>query len=339
MLEINDLTITIGPHQIVSIEHLSIPAGRRLGLVGESGSGKTMTAMSIIGLLPRDAVVTGSITFSGVEMVNRSERDLSNIRGAEIGVIFQDPLRALNPTMRVGKQVSEALRLHNTVPRKEVKQRTLALFEQVQLPNPAVLARRYPHQLSGGQQQRVLISMAIACDPKLLIADEPTTALDVTVQKEILELLERLSAERGMAVLFVSHDLGVIEAISDHVAVLYGGSLVETGPAEDIVTSPRHRYTEALISVNPGHPEDIDASLGKPLVTIKGSVPPMGAFLPGCRFRGRCPHEIEQCAVEPPITEMTGDHSFKCWNPVDPALVNPALAIDSDDAELLSGRQ
>lgn len=329
MLEINDLNITIGPNEIVSIERLSIPAGRRLGLVGESGSGKTMTAMSIIGLQPREAVVSGSITFSGMEMVNRSERDLSDIRGAEIGVIFQDPLRALNPTMRVGKQVSEALRLHNTVPNKDVKKRTLELLEQVQLPNPAVLARRYPHQLSGGQQQRVLIAMAIACNPSLLIADEPTTALDVTVQKEILELLARLSDELGMAILFVSHDLGVIQAISDYIAVLYGGNLVETGPASDIVAMPRHRYTEALISVNPGHPEDINASLGEPLVTIRGSVPPSGAFLPGCRFRGRCPHEIEQCAQEPPISEMPGEHTFKCWNPVD----EEALAL-AGSAEL-----
>lgn len=333
MLEIDDLNISIGAHKIVSIEHLSIPAGRRLGLVGESGSGKTMTAMSIIGLLPREAAVTGSIKFSGVEMVNRPERDLSNYRGSEIGTIFQDPLRALNPTMRVGKQVGEALRLHNTVPRKDVKQRTVELLDQVQLPDSAALARRYPHQLSGGQQQRVLIAMAIACDPKLLIADEPTTALDVTVQKEILELLARLSAERGMAVLFVSHDLGVIQAISDHVAVLYGGSLVETGPTDQIVGSPRHRYTEALISVNPGHPEDINASLGKPLVTIKGSVPPLGAFLPGCRFRGRCPHEVDKCAAEPPITEATGGHTFKCWNPVDSTLLFP-----SDDAELAAER-
>jgi peptide/nickel transport system ATP-binding protein len=333
MLEIDDLNISIGAHQIVSIEHLSIPAGRRLGLVGESGSGKTMTAMSIIGLLPREAVVTGSIKFSGVEMVNRPERDLSNYRGSEIGTIFQDPLRALNPTMRVGKQVGEALRLHNTVPKKDVKQRTVELLDQVQLPDSAALARRYPHQLSGGQQQRVLIAMAIACDPKLLIADEPTTALDVTVQKEILELLARLSAERGMAVLFVSHDLGVIQAISDHVAVLYGGSLVETGPTDQIVSSPRHRYTEALISVNPGHPEDINASLGKPLVTIKGSVPPLGAFLPGCRFRGRCPHEVDKCAAEPPITEATREHTFKCWNPVDSTLLFP-----SDEAELAAER-
>ena len=333
MLEINDLKISIGAHEIVSIEHLSIPAGRRLGVVGESGSGKSMTAMSIIGLLPPEAVVTGSIKFDGVEMVNRSERDLSKYRGSEIGTIFQDPLRALNPTMRVGKQVGEALRLHNTVPKNEVKHRTVQLLDQVQLPDPETMARRYPHQLSGGQRQRVLIAMAISCDPKLLIADEPTTALDVTVQKEILELLAGLSQERDMAVLFVSHDLGVIQAISDHVAVLYGGTLVETGPTDQIVVSPRHRYTEALISVNPGHPEDITASLGQPLVTIKGSVPPLSAFLPGCRFRGRCPNVIDECATEPPITQATADHTFKCWNPVGTTVLPP-----SADAELATER-
>jgi peptide/nickel transport system ATP-binding protein len=328
VLEINELKISIGAHLIVSIERLSISAGRRLGLVGESGSGKTMTAMSIIGLLPREAVVTGSIKFQGVEMVNRSERDLSKLRGSEIGTIFQDPLRALNPTMRVGRQVGEALRLHDTVPKNEVKQRTIELLDQVQLPAPHALARRYPHQLSGGQRQRVLIAMAIACDPKLLIADEPTTALDVTVQKEILELLAQLSDERGMAVLFVSHDLGVIHAISDHVAVLYGGCLVETGPTDKIVRSPRHRYTEALIRVNPGHPEDITAALGRPLITIKGSVPPLGAFLPGCRFRGRCPHEVEECAEQPPISAATEQHTFRCWNPVEPTPL-----LQNDDAE------
>jgi len=317
MLEIKDLAISIGPHKIVSIESLSIPAGGRLGLVGESGSGKTMTAMSIIGLLPREAVVTGSIKFWGVEMVDLPERELAEIRGSEVGVIFQDPLRALNPTMRVGKQVGEALRLHDKVPKKNVKKRTVELLDQVQLPDAATMARRYPHQLSGGQRQRVLIAMAIACDPKLLIADEPTTALDVTVQKEILELLEGLSEDSGMAILFVSHDLGVIQAISDHVAVLYGGNLVETGPTKSIVSSPRHRYTQALINVNPGHPEDISASLGEPLVTIKGSVPPQGGFLPGCRFRGRCTYELDKCATEPPITGATDNHSFKCWNPVD----------------------
>lgn len=333
MLEIDDLKISIGRHQIVSIERLSIPAGRRLGLVGESGSGKTMTAMSIIGLLPREAVVTGSIEFQGIEMVNRSERDLSKFRGSEIGTIFQDPLRALNPTMRVGKQIGEALRLHDTVPKNKVKQRTVELLGQVQLPAPETIARRYPHQLSGGQRQRVLIAMAIACNPKLLLADEPTTALDVTVQKEILELLEDLSTERGMAVLFVSHDLGVIQAISDHVAVLYGGCLVETGPTDQIVGSPRHRYTEALISVNPGYPEDIAASLDRPLVTIKGSVPPLGAFLPGCRFRGRCPHEVDKCSDQPPVTVASAEHTFRCWNPVAPTSLLP-----SDDAELATER-
>ncbi len=317
MLEINDLSISIGPHEIVSIEHLSIQAGQRLGLVGESGSGKTMTAMSIIGLLPHDAVVSGSIKISGVEMVNRSERELTEIRGSEVGVIFQDPLRALNPTMRVGKQVGEALRLHKTVPKKDVKRRTVELFEKVQLADGANLIRRYPHQLSGGQRQRVLIAIAIAADPKLLIADEPTTALDVTVQKEILELLQRLSAERGMAVLFVSHDLGVIQAISDEIAVLYGGKLVETGSTELVIGSSRHRYTEALINVNPGHPEDISASLGERLVTIKGSVPAQGGFLSGCRFRGRCPHELDQCAAAPPLTSVSSDHSFRCWNPTE----------------------
>ncbi len=318
MLEIRNLSVSIGPHEIVSIEHFDLPAGRRMGLVGESGSGKTMTAMSIIGLQPREAVVTGSIMFEGVEIVGRDEKELSKIRGSDVGVIFQDPLRALNPTMRIGRQVGEVIRLHEPTSRAEIRKRIIELLQQVQLPDPEGMARRYPHQLSGGQRQRVLIAMAIACNPKLLIADEPTTALDVTVQKEILELLKRLSVERGMSVLFVSHDLGVIRAVSEHVAVVYGGHLVETGDVETVINESRHRYTEALIGANPGHPEDVDAVLGTPLDTIRGSVPALGGFPSGCRFRGRCPHETTACAEDPPVTVETGGHRYKCWNPAVP---------------------
>lgn len=327
LLKIRDLKVQIGPYTIVDLEELDLAAGRRVGIVGESGSGKTMTAMSIVGLQPRDAKVTGSIEFDGKQLIGLSEQKLAALRGSDIGVVFQDPLRALNPTMRVGRQVGEVLRLHQNLSRSQIKTRVLELLSQVQLPKPEELVRRYPHQLSGGQQQRVMIAMAIACNPKLLIADEPTTALDVTVQKGILQLIARLSDEHDMAVLFVSHNLGVIKAISDEVAVVYGGHMVESGPADVVVDSPRHRYTEALLGANPGHSlgdEGIEARIGQRMEIIRGSVPPLGAFPSGCRFRGRCEFEVDRCAESPPIDRSVEGHRHKCWNPAQVAAAEGA---------------
>lgn len=317
MLSIRDLTIHIGPDQIVSIDQLDIGRGTRLGLVGESGSGKTMTAMSIVGLQHRACRVAGSVRFEGRELLGRGDKELARIRGAEIGMIFQDPLRALNPTMRVGKQIGEVIRLHSRTARAHVRERVLELMAQVRLPDPGRLARCYPHQLSGGQQQRVLIAMAIAYDPMLLIADEPTTALDVTVQKEILDLLVRLSVEKEMAILFVSHDLGVVKAVSDQVAVLYSGQLVEVGPSDQVIEDPRHRYTEALIEANPGliSAEENDDVVGRPLRAIAGSVPAPNTAPSGCPFRNRCTHVTDACAVVPPATRLGPERRFTCWNP------------------------
>ncbi|WP_051426268.1 ABC transporter ATP-binding protein [Jiangella gansuensis] len=317
MLSIRDLTVRIGPHEIVSVDELDLAPGRRLGLVGESGSGKTMTAMSIVGLQPREAVVTGSIVFHGRELVGLTDRQFADVRGADMGVVFQDPLRALNPTMRIGRQIAEAVRLTGDLNRAETKERVHELMAQVQLPEPARLARRYPHQLSGGQRQRVLIAMAIASRPRLLIADEPTTALDVTVQKGILDLIDTVSAENDMSVIFVSHSLGVVRKVSDDIAVLYGGRLVESGPGAAVVDRPRHRYTEALIGADPDHadPDQAEAVIGQPLTTIPGAVPPLGAFPSGCRFRDRCPHHLEVCTQDPPVTREDGPHRYTCWNP------------------------
>ncbi|MEY2400960.1 MAG: peptide/nickel transport system ATP-binding protein [Ilumatobacteraceae bacterium] len=318
MLEVRDLRVTIGRHQIVHIDALDIPAGGRLGLVGESGSGKTMTAMSIVGLLPDEARVTGSITFNGRELLGRSDIEMSRVRGADIGVVFQDPSRALNPMMRIGKQISEAVRLHMKLSRAETRERVIGLLRQVQLPGAEALLRRYPHQLSGGQQQRVLIAIAIACDPKLLNADEPTTALDVTVQAEILRLLVHLSEERSMGLLFVSHDLGVVRFVCDHVAEVYGGSLVEVGPTDDVVERSQHRYTSALLAANPGIPasDEIEQYVGRRLTVIRGSVPALGHFPAGCRFRNRCDAATDSCVEGPPVTTLEGEHSYRCWNPV-----------------------
>lgn len=320
MLEMRDLQIRIGDAEIVSIEALDLAKGERLGLVGESGSGKTLTAMSIAGLSPHEARITGSIKFNGRELVGLPERPFCSIRGVAIGVIFQDPLRALNPVMRIDRQVMEAVRLHADVSKAEARARTLELLTQVQLPDPERLLRRYPHQLSGGQRQRVLIAIAIASRPQLLIADEPTTALDVTVQQGILELLVRLSEEQDMGLLFVSHDLGVVQAVSERIAVLYAGHLVEVGPADDIAARPRHRYTEALIATNPGQvdSEELEEHLGEILPTIRGSVPPVGSYPVGCHFRGRCLYETDRCLEDPPIFEVTPSHRHKCWHPAGP---------------------
>ena len=330
MLEINNLKVVIGPHTIVDIEHLAVDTGTRLGIVGESGSGKTMTATSLVGLQPNEAVVTGSVMFDGRELIGLGHRRLAGVRGREIGVIFQDPAKALNPMMRIGRQVAEAVRLHMDLSRQGVRDRVLDLLGQVHLPDAESLLRRYPHQLSGGQQQRVLIAIAIACDPKLLIADEPTTALDVTVQNGILQLLRELSVSRNMGILFVSHDLGVIQAISEMVAVVYGGHLVEFGPTDEVIGHPRHRYTEALVSANPGiaDPDQLGEVLNRRLEVIRGSVPPLGRFPTGCRFRGRCTAELDACSEPPEVSHLSEDHLFKCWNPAD-GVVNVEGAVDA----------
>ncbi len=321
MLSIRNLGVRIGAHEIISIEALDIADGRRVGLVGESGSGKSMTAMSISGLQPREAVLSGSIVYEGRELVGLPDRELARVRGAHIGFIPQDPTRALNPTTRVGKQVAEALRLNTSLGRAAIRQRTLELLDQVRLPEPEVLVHRFPHQISGGQQQRVLIAMAIAASPKLLIADEPTTALDVTVQNEILRLIVDLSTAHGMSLLFVSHELGVVRSVCDEIGVIYGGQLIEFGSSRDIVTRPRHRYTNALIGANPGlgRGDELARMMGRRFDVIRGTVPPVGGFPSGCRFRNRCDWAIERCASEPAIQTAGEDHRYKCWNPAMPA--------------------
>jgi peptide/nickel transport system ATP-binding protein len=318
MLELRDLRVQIGGHEIIHIDELDLEPGTRLGLVGESGSGKTMTAKAIAGLLPDEAKVSGSVRFEGRELVSMGDSEFSEIRGKQIGFVFQDPARSLNPMMRIGRQVSEAIRLHTGLNRRASIDKVIELLEQVQLPDPESLLRRYPHQLSGGQQQRVMIAAAIAADPELLIADEPTTALDVTVQEEILRLLISLSEQRKMSVLFVSHDLGVIRFVCDRVAVIYGGSVIETGRIEDVVANPMHQYTAALLAANPGMPKDdnFSAFIGQRLQTIEGAVPAVGNFPSGCRFRNRCEHAIDACTATPQPAIVGNDHRHSCWNPV-----------------------
>ena len=317
MLHLRNLRVTIDDHEIINIDDLALQPGARLGLVGESGSGKTMTAKAIAGLLPNEAKVSGEVNFDGQNLLTLSDRELAKVRGKRIGFVFQDPARSLNPMMRIGKQVSEAIRIHTDLKGQAVTDKVVDLLRQVQLPEPETLLRRYPHQLSGGQQQRVMIAAAIAADPELLIADEPTTALDVTVQEEILRLLISLSEQRKMSLLFVSHDLGVVRFVCNSVAVIYGGNIVEAGGIDNIINHPKHRYTAALLAANPGMPKDdnFSAFIGRRLQTITGSVPPVGRFPSGCRFRNRCQHASEQCATTPPVTTSTPDHRYLCWHP------------------------
>lgn len=317
MLQLRNLRVTIDDHEIINIDDLSLQPGARLGLVGESGSGKTMTAKAIAGLLPNEAKVSGEVNFDRQNLLTLSDRDLAKVRGKRIGFVFQDPARSLNPMMRIGKQVSEAIRIHTNLKGQAVTDKVVDLLRQVHLPEPETLLRRYPHQLSGGQQQRVMIAAAIAADPDLLIADEPTTALDVTVQEEILRLLISLSEQRKMSLLFVSHDLGVVRFVCNQVAVIYGGNIVEAGGIDNIINRPQHRYTAALLAANPGMPKDdnFSAFIGRRLQTISGSVPPIGRFPSGCRFRNRCHHATQNCENTPPITVSTPDHRYRCWHP------------------------
>ena len=224
-----------------------------------SGSGKTLSVMSILSLLPPEMVVTGSIRYLGRELLGQSEKQLRDVRGREIGMVFQDAGRSLNPTMKVGHQLTETLRLHTSFPRAEVTRRVLSLMERVNLPHPKLMLSRYPHELSGGQQQRVMIAMAIACGPRLLIADEPTTALDVTVQQGVLDLLLELSEEQQMALIFVSHNLGVVQALCQRIVVMYQGSPVEVGPTAQILSAPHEDYTRSLLAANPVLPSERDS--------------------------------------------------------------------------------
>jgi len=318
MLTIRDLKITIAGHSVAEVETLDVAAGQRLGLVGESGSGKSMIVMSILGLQPKSASITGSINFNGQELIGLSDKKMADIRGRLIGLVPQDPTKSLDPTMRVGKQIAEAIVLHSNAGKKQIDQRMRELIANVRLPDPNRILGSYPHQLSGGQQQRVLIAIAIACNPVLLIADEPTTALDVTVQGEILQLILTLSRELGMGLVFVSHELGVVRYVCDEIAVIYGGHVFETGPADAVVNTPLHRYTQALISANIAMPKtaaDIGRDAGA-LQSIDGSVPALGGFPDGCRFRNRCVHEIPACGAAVPMQTVDGNRRHRCCNPI-----------------------
>jgi peptide/nickel transport system ATP-binding protein len=295
---------------------LTVRAGETLGLVGESGCGKTMTALSVIQLLPPGGeIVEGSIRLDGTDLVTLGADAMQRVRGDSVGMIFQDPLTSLNPTITVGRQISETVLLHRDVSRADALRRAVEVLDLVGIAQASRRADDYPHQFSGGMRQRVMIAMALACEPKLLIADEPTTALDVTIQAQILELIDRLREELGMAVILVTHDLGVVAGRADRVAVMYAGRIVEAGAAPPLFDTPRHRYTEALFSALP----ERAAESREPLYSIPGLPPDLTRPPQGCRFAPRCRFAEDDCRqADPPLTLQPDGRSHACLHPVDP---------------------
>jgi len=300
LLEVSDLTIEIltptGAERVVNGGSFTLDEGESLGIVGESGSGKTMTSLALMGLTPENALVSGSIRFEGQELVGLGEEEMRALRGDRIAMVFQEPMTALNPLHRVGAQVAEPLILHRGMTKAAAGARAVELLEHVRLADPARAARSYPFMLSGGERQRAMIAMAIGCSPRLVIADEPTTALDVTVQARILELIDGLRAESRMALVLVSHDLAVIAGHCDRVVVMYAGAILESGPVEAVLTRPRNPYTRALLEARPRP----GARRGDRLKTIPGSPPLHHEAAQGCPFSPRCPLAIEVCGRAPP---------------------------------------
>lgn len=313
LLDVQDLRIELptqrGPALAVLDVSFSLARGDTLGLVGESGCGKSLTAMALMGLLPEGARVSGSIRLDGRELVGLDERGWSALRGDRIGMIFQEPMTALNPVHTVVRQVAEPLRLHRQLSTVQAREAAIALLDRVGIPDAARRADAYPHQFSGGQRQRITIAMALACGPDLLIADEPTTALDVTVQKQILDLLRELVDERGMALLLISHDLGVIARSVARMMVMYGGSVVESGPTAQVFAQRRHPYTQGLFGARPA----LLAPRGQRLVTIPGTVPEMADLPAGCAFAGRCAYVAPTCHhTTPTATDVGQGHAVRC---------------------------
>jgi peptide/nickel transport system ATP-binding protein len=310
-LTVKELTVRVGAITAVHGISFELLAGQRTGLIGESGSGKTLTALAVMGLLPEGLSATGQVLYDGMNLLALSDRKLCRLRGDRLAMVFQEPLTALNPVMRIGSQVAEPLRVHRGASASEANRQALRMLQHVRIPDAAEKMRAYPHQLSGGQRQRAMIAMAMACSPSILIADEPTTALDVTVQAQILDLLGDLVNEQGSTLLLITHDLAVVANVCQRVLVLYGGRIVEQGEVDEVFSNPRHPYTRALLDAIPPLDEELP---DRKLRAIPGSVPGLGEFPPGCPFRNRCPRAAEVCETMPPLE---GDrHSAACWFPL-----------------------
>ena len=282
------------------------------GVAGESGSGKTMSMLALLGLLPAGAVVEGRAAFGGQDLLRLKGRDLRAVSGRDIGMVFQDPMTSLHPMLSIGQQLTEHMRRHLGLSRHAAGDRAVELLDQVRIPGPRSALQAYPHQFSGGMRQRIAIAIALACGPRLLIADEPTTALDVTVQAGILRLLDRLRRERDLSVLLITHDLAVMSSIADRISIFYAGRVVESGRRDELLRHPRHPYTRALLDALP-HPE---AARDTPLVAIKGAPPSPQQIPEGCRYHPRCPYAIEICTTDDPPLVPTGGRRLACH--VDP---------------------
>ncbi len=318
LLEIKNLSTHFhtdyGAIKAVDRISLAIDQGDTLGVVGESGCGKTVLALSIMRLIasPPGRIVSGNVFFNGVDLLNLDNEEMRRIRGKDISMVFQEPMTSLNPVLRIGDQITEIIKLHLALGRKEAMDRALEMLSLVGMPSPETIIRNYPHQMSGGMRQRVMIAMALCCGPKLMLADEPTTALDVTIQAQILELIGRLKKEMGTSVILITHDLGVIAESAEHVAVMYTGQVVEYASAENLFATPLHPYTVGLMESIP----KIDAPWGRDdhLKVIAGVVPSLHNLPQGCTFQDRCPHTMQICREEEPrLEEYLPMHKVHCW--------------------------
>jgi oligopeptide/dipeptide ABC transporter ATP-binding protein len=333
LLEVSDLQTHFftreGVVRAVDGVSFSVERGQTLGIVGESGCGKSVTALSIMGLVPKPParIVGGQVLFGGRDLTTLSERELSDVRGAQIAMVFQDPMTSLNPTLTIGTQLVETLRRHTAVSRQEARRRAVELLEEVQLTKPEQRLKDYPHRLSGGMRQRVMIALALSCNPSLLIADEPTTALDVTVQAQVLDLLDSLRHAHDMAMIFITHDMGVIAEVADDVVVMYAGQVVEQAPVKELFDRPEHPYTEALLGALP-QLED-RAARRQRLTAIPGRPPALVDPPAGCRFAARCPYAggPDGCAEHmPELRELRPGHLVRSEHPASERAATPAGA-------------
>jgi oligopeptide/dipeptide ABC transporter ATP-binding protein len=332
LLSISDLVVRFRTHDgtvyAVNGVSLDVDEGERLGLVGESGCGKSVTNLAVMQLLPKPAgrIEGGEVMFQGQDLLSLDESEMRELRGKEIAMIFQDPMTSLNPVLTIEEQMVETIRAHRRVSRSEARARTLELLNTVGIPQPEARLRNFPHQFSGGMRQRVMIAMALALQPKLLIADEPTTALDVTIQAQVLDLLQRLAAEQGTALILITHDLGVVAGMTKRVNVMYAGFVVESASTADLFARPRHPYTVGLLHSMPR----LDAQPGEPLIPIEGVPPDLRRAPVGCPFAPRCAWRVEACwTAMPPLDPIEATHEIvttgpnpthriACWNPVTP---------------------
>lgn len=313
LLEVKGLTTAFkGDYGMtVSVDHIDfhVDKGEAVCIVGESGCGKSVTSLSLMGLLSRGGqVIDGTILFEGQNLLSMSEKELDKVRGDQMTMIFQDPLTSLNPVFTIGTQITESIRTHMGLSKEEAKKRGEKLLEKVGMPDPKGTMKKYPHTLSGGMRQRVMIAMALACNPKLLIADEPTTALDVTIQAQIMKLLKELQKENGMSIIMITHDIGVVANMADRVLVMYAGQLIEEAPVKELFKNPKHPYTQALLDSVP----TIKDSADRELEAIPGIVPESYDDIPGCRFFDRCKYRKPQCAQPQKDYEFTPGHRAKC---------------------------